>query len=220
MNDIPNRIVKIAGLLLYGALFLHLMYGIVYVSPWLRVLEVRRQIPQAVEIFQQNREYFDILLNGEFLEENRWISRGAVEVAPANRRENLAELPDAEIDALTFLLTGSEPERNFVEIASDNGRLVARFRRAPATLQITCGGGEAMPQLFMPPHYASVHRRELDGGYILWVYANQPHGSNIWYLSVLATLFGIATIPVLLVLRRTLKARAKRRREEAGAEEA
>ena len=189
-----GRVFWTAGLVVFGGIFLLLLYSVIDVTeltPRRNVRDLQAYIPQAKEMFEQSREHLDVLVNGEFLNKDRWATAGALR--GGDDLYWLEELPAQEVDALIFLLTGDKLERNFGIIRSDLGGLGALIiHRGTASMEITHGGSSFG---VFASHYGSRHRESLGGGYELWVYARAPHGMGVGIMMTLAFLAGaVATV--------------------------
>ena len=156
------------------------------------VRELRRYIPEVIEVFEQSREQLEILRTGGFGErvvEVHYFVDG-LSMDEGGRWVNLQEwhtlewLSEEEIDALVFLFTSEELSMNFISIES---RMVEtsigeQVQRMVATLYWILGPrgvfmeiwhGNVTPyclQFILITEVTSSYSVYLGDGYTLWLY--------------------------------------------------
>ena len=112
------------------------------------------RIPQAIEIFEQSREQFDLLVNSELAvnagasgaevrrQVNRWVVRYRFRSAPLERGYTIGLCNDS-IKSLTYLVSSEELEYNFRLITARSSPAVniraELFRRGGARMVISYG---------------------------------------------------------------------------------
>ena len=187
-----GAVVIAASLLVLAlAFFLPVFFSLMHMQHMNRsdVRALRAQIPQAIEIFEQSREHFDVLVNGEFMGsgvaavssreimEECWVLSIVGTVIPENldmtTRDywpwRLERLPDEEMVVLLFLLHSHELEDNFRVIRPRSTEMWFELYSHRYT-RLTISYGE--------PDWT--HRRnislsqELGDGYILWIDSHMP----------------------------------------------
>ena len=146
-----------------------------------------RDVPEAIEVFEQSREHLETLRTGGFGERELWArifsdglgiafghseGGGRIDYEEWHTLEWLAE---EEGEALVYLLTSEELSRNFIRVASpvEPGVISATVYETGGgavrdVIEIRHGGGEAFE------FYNAVSRdsyiRDLGDGWMLWIY--------------------------------------------------
>ena len=153
-----------------------------------RMRGMMRQVPEAIEMFEQSREHLEVLRTGGFAERELWVFEnlvihfGTTEGGGGVRYENwytLEWLSEEERDALVFLLTSEELSRNFVVIEStrEAGSIVAalHWQRAGHVrgefIEIWHGEHEVLRRRINPMRDS--YSRDLGDGWVLWVYTTR-----------------------------------------------
>jgi len=147
---------------------------------------MNRHVPEMAEVFEQSREYLDVLRSGEF------VNRGRAEInsdlfisyrdgrlgAPYEEWDTIGWLTYEEREAILFLMRSEEPGLNFLRIASDreDGTLIAELYRQPPEgarvadiMDIWYGEGHRSRGSF----YGELHDSRpvnLGDGYTLWMH--------------------------------------------------
>ena len=155
--------------------------GILIDDSPIRMSQMRQDIPEMIEIFEQSKEYLEILRNGQLANLGRsasansglFISYGGGGV-PYERWDSIEWLSYEEREAILFLLRSEELSRNFTGVGSPtgNGVLVAGLYRGGSGsrtehIEIRYGGEPDMA--FM----RDSHTVDLGDGYTLWVYTRR-----------------------------------------------
>jgi len=143
--------------------------------------QMQQMIPEIVEDFELSREHLDVLRNGNFANINREVEasqslhinygRGAI---PHSKWGAIEWITDEERNALTFLFTSEELNRNFEWIYSGvrNGALTAVLfeQGGPPNFQrIEIWYGEE-GWLFPRSDMDLSESVYLGDGYTLWIY--------------------------------------------------
>ena len=158
-----------------------------------------RDVPEAVEVFEQSKERLEILRNGGFGERELWagvyryglglefgVSEGGGG-ADYEEWHTLEWLTEAEVEALVFLLTSDELSANFVRIGTRKIEIerdvwvtgmVAIFYEAAggqiANIIEIWHGESISPDYIRPWAMRDSYSRNLGDGYTLWVYTIRP----------------------------------------------
>ena len=149
--------------------------------------EMMRQVPEAIEVFEQSREHLEILRTGGFVErelsahvfhDGLGIAFGTSEGGGGVMYEEwytLEWLSDEERNAIVFLLTSEELSMNFVMIEStiDAGNIVAALYsqfggHRGNFIEIWHGEHEELIRRINPMRDS--YSRYLGDGWTLWVY--------------------------------------------------
>ena len=145
-----------------------------------------RDVPEAVEVFEQSKERLEILRLGGFGERRLWANSSLFITFDTGERSvayeewhTLEWLTEAEVEALVFLLTSDELSANFVRIGT---RKIEIERDVWVTGMVAifyeaAGGGIANvieiwhgEDYFSPIIMRDSYSRDLGDGYTLWVY--------------------------------------------------
>jgi len=169
-------------------------------------VNIEQYTPQAVEIFERNKEHLDVLVNGEFIERSILVTPTHTdEIARGEVPEQLEELLPEEVDAIVFLLADSEPENNFGSIGSGNGNFQAalndRHGAVPLeSVRFTIIYGDRPVEL--PPSGTWLwHVQSLDDRYDLWIEVMGLHHMtrlrmemNLFWSGAITAIFLVALI--------------------------
>jgi len=150
-----------------------------------RMRQMKQDIPEMIEIFEQSKEYLDILRNGNFVSFDRRVEanygliieygRGGV---PYDEWDTIEWLSAEERDAILFLFTSDELNRNFMWIVSDMEEPTLRatlYMRGSGNrtdnIEIWHGEGTYLNsrRVGMQDSYS----RDLGDRYTLWVYTER-----------------------------------------------
>jgi len=147
---------------------------------------MRRMIPQAIRVFEQSRESLELLRDGGLAANNGWADNhpNAVGIGITYSLgedwkgidyidwHTIEWLSDEERDAIVFLLTSDELERNFVVVSSMSATLYRRGMGLNTDVMVLLyPGAEPREVPFMQDSYI----KDLGNGYRLWFYTARSH---------------------------------------------
>ena len=143
-----------------------------------RMREMRAMIPEMIEIFEQSKEYLDVLRDGNFAYSGRGVgSNNGLIISygtggiPYEEWDTIEWLSDKERDALLFLYRSEELGRNFLQIGSPAreisiGAMIYRVGDGPRTNNIAIWHSGRPRSAFIEDYYTV----DLGDGYVLWIY--------------------------------------------------
>jgi len=186
-----------------------------------RIRYMQRDIPEIIEVFEQSREYLEILRNGQFanLGGSAGVNSGLVISylesggIPYERWDTIEWLSAEERGAILFLLRSEELSRNFTGIGTptSDGVIVSTLYRsggaggtAMTAIEILSPGIEPRERDFFD--LTDSYIIDLGDGYSLWAYTTQAQGGSgaiifLVFLPIIIPAIIVISICVFIVMR-------------------